>query len=129
MASDADEREIFRSDYCVVRKHSDETVAVFVGNPPMDRKPDIVDARDLRDALSTHLHVDNRTLSDRIDEELVVDRAKALDELSRECSRLADFCYQDAPATSGFLGGVADDLREAQWMFADEIEEDRDDDC
>lgn len=127
MSNDESDTEIFRSEYCLVKKHDDEMVAMQVGNPPEDGTPDIVDARELCNALSTYLHVDNRTLPDRIDEELVVDRAKALDELSRECSRLSEFCYQDAPATSGFLEGVADDLREAQWMFADEIEEDRDD--
>lgn len=54
--TDKSDTEIFRSDYCVVQKHSEETVAIFVGNPPERSTPEIIDARALRDALATHLH-------------------------------------------------------------------------
>lgn len=64
---------------------------------------------------------DDRTLTERIQEEMVVDRPKEIGQLARDAETLAQFCYQDAPATSGYLEGVADDLREARRMFNDEV--------
>lgn len=70
---------------------------------------------------------DDRTLTERIQEEMVVDRDKEIARLTRKTRTLAECCDQDAPATSGFLRGVADDLREARRMFTREVAEDRDD--
>lgn len=46
---------IFEDTYMHVLTHSDEQVAVQTGRPPEDATPTIVDAADLRDALSGHL--------------------------------------------------------------------------
>jgi len=53
--TDRSDREIIRTDYLRVSRHDEERVGVQVGNPPEEETPTIEDARELRDALSSHL--------------------------------------------------------------------------
>lgn len=49
------DRQIYRDDYLLVRTHNDEYVSVWVGNPPEESRPTIVNAEDVRDALDEYL--------------------------------------------------------------------------
>lgn len=46
---------LYRDDYCMVSAHSGDRVGVWVGEPPEDARPTIVDAEELRDALDKYL--------------------------------------------------------------------------
>ena len=47
--------EIYRDDYLLIRTHNDEYVSLWVGNPPEESRPTVVNAEDIRDALNDHL--------------------------------------------------------------------------
>lgn len=50
---------VYRNDYAIFSSHSGDRVGVWVGDPPEDARPTIVDARELRDALDDYLDNDN----------------------------------------------------------------------
>lgn len=60
---------------------------------------------------------DDRTLEERIKEEMVLDRCAELGRLARETDKIAGTCEHDAPAVEGHLRDVAADLREARAML------------
>lgn len=64
---------------------------------------------------------DDRTLTERVTEEMTIDRPAELGKLASDAETLADFCKFDAPTTEGYLHGVAADLRTARRMFNDEV--------
>lgn len=53
--TDRCEREIFTTEYLRISLHDGTRVGVQVGDPPEEETPTLVDARELRDALSGHL--------------------------------------------------------------------------
>jgi hypothetical protein len=53
--TDRSDREIIRTDYLRIYRHDEERVGVQVGKSPKEETPTIEDARELRDALSSHL--------------------------------------------------------------------------
>lgn len=64
---------------------------------------------------------DDRTLIERVTDEMTIDRPAELGKLARDAEKLAQFCEVGAPATAKKLRGVAADLRTARRMFNDEV--------
>lgn len=96
--------------------------------PPVERETrDEREHADEHRADRDHRGVDRgggaRSFEQQINENLMVSADDELEQLTRRIRGVADATRESAPATAGFLDGVADDLAEAQSMLDDEMDE------